>query len=195
MTTDHRTGNVDDLAAAAADREPREWRIVLSESDIVHLLSGHVVEADHRLRIAMAEIGFDRLRQLVDAADEITRTVAAEDHHGDTESTEAQYVIACVDRSHCHDVMVWWRPYRRGYTWWLDEAGRYNETEARDICQPDHAGDVKHLALPVADAEAIGSLQVPHRPGLATVVANWRQPWEVADDDHGDTESTEGGHC
>lgn len=34
---------------------------------------------------------------------------------------------------HSHENALWWRPERRGYTTNLDEAGQYDESDARGI--------------------------------------------------------------
>jgi hypothetical protein len=42
-----------------------------------------------------------------------------------------KYVIQY--KGSCGDNALWWRPERAGYTTRLDEAGRYEEAEARSI--------------------------------------------------------------
>ena len=47
--------------------------------------------------------------------------------------------------------IIWWNPDSRGYTYCIDKAGRYDEEEARQICQYGSC-----VAIPKADAKTVG---------------------------------------
>ena len=52
-----------------------------------------------------------------------------------------EYLIAHVGHTtKGHEHVTWWKPDSCGYTICIDKAGRYSESEARDICQ--HGGSI-----------------------------------------------------
>jgi hypothetical protein len=44
------------------------------------------------------------------------------------------YLIECIEHWRKGEPRLWWRPESKGYTWNVEEAGRYSEGEAASIC-------------------------------------------------------------
>jgi len=96
----------------------------------------------------------------------------------------SQYLIAHIGHTtNHHEHICWWRPDSKGYTICVKKAGRYSESEARDICQYGEC-----IAVPAPSVEPLarstpyyrrhdGRLDKlydggPHRP-----VVNESQAW------------------
>lgn len=47
---------------------------------------------------------------------------------------EEKYLIESMEHTIGNNV-AWWKPYHLGYTQNVNEAGRYSESEAREICE------------------------------------------------------------
>lgn len=65
------------------------------------------------------------------------------------------YLILCADKS-TSDNVLWWRPNRHGYTYNLDEAGRYTKEDA----EAQAAARDLDFAIP---EDAIGTALKTHR--------------------------------
>lgn len=53
-----------------------------------------------------------------------------------------KYLIQSIEHEFGGILKMWWKPNSMGYTPLVDEAGRYSEKEAYDICSRANAGGV-----------------------------------------------------
>lgn len=69
----------------------------------------------------------------------------------------SQYLIAHIGHTNKErEHITWWNPDSRGYTYCIDKAGRYDENEARQICQNGSC-----IAIPPLAAVAVAR-STPH---------------------------------
>lgn len=72
------------------------------------------------------------------------------------------YYIECMERQ--TDFISWWKPNRTGYTYNLNEAGKYTWDEARQIIEQARGGD-QEWDCEAVDAISGRTVFAHHLPG------------------------------